>query len=326
MKWLIRLVAALLLLVGAGLVYMWSAYPAVGAADAVRIAATPEAIARGQYLFDHVAVCVDCHSTRDFTRYAGPVVGGTHGKGGEAFTREMDMPGNFYARNITPAALGDWTDGEVVRALTAGVDKEGSALFPLMPYLNYGALDREDIEAIVAYMRTLAPIANHVPARELDVPMRVIIRTLPQPASFATRPPSTDRVAYGAYLARMASCADCHTPAVQGRPTPGMDFAGGTALKTSWGTVIRPANLTPDADTGIGTWTEEQFVQKFKAFDGAPDPVLTETERMANTFMPWRDYAGMTREDLGAIYAFLRTRKPVRNRVENIGAAAVNRR
>jgi mono/diheme cytochrome c family protein len=211
MKWLIRLVVVLLVLVGAGLVYVLSAYPAVAAAEPIRIASTPERIARGKYLFDHVTVCVDCHSTRDFTRYAGPVVSGTHGKGGEAFTREMDMPGNFYARNITPAALADWTDGEIVRALTAGVNKQGDALFPLMPYLNYGALDREDIEAIVAYMRTLTPIVNHVPARQLDFPMHLIIRTMPQQASFAGRPAPTDRVAYGAYLARMASCADCHT-------------------------------------------------------------------------------------------------------------------
>ncbi len=323
MKWLIRLVVVLLVLVGAGLAYVLSAYPAVAAAEPIRIASTPERIARGKYLFDHVAVCVDCHSTRDFTRYAGPVVNGTHGKGGEAFTREMDMPGNFYARNITPAALGDWTDGELVRALTAGVNKQGDALFPLMPYLNYGALDREDIEAMVAYMRTLMPIANHVPARELDFSMHVIIRTMPRPASFAARPAPADRVAYGAYLARMASCADCHTPAVEGQPTPGMTFAGGTELKTSWGTVIRPANITPDADTGIGTWTEEQFLQKFKAFQSAPDPVLTEAERLANTFMPWREYAGMTREDLGAIYAFLRTQKPVLNRVERFSAGDV---
>ena len=326
MKWLMGLVVLLLVLVSAGLLYMWSAYPAVAAAEPIRIASTPERIERGKYLFDHVAVCVDCHSTRDFTRYAGPVVSGTHGKGGEAFTREMDMPGNFYSRNITPAALGDWTDGEILRALTVGVSKQGDALFPLMPYLNYGALDREDIEAIIVYMRTLTPIVNHVPARELDFPMYLIIRTMPQPASFAARPAPTDRVAYGAYLARMASCADCHTPAVQGQPTPGMAFAGGSELKTSWGTVIRPANITPDADTGIGTWTEEQFIQKFKAFESAPDPVLSEAERMANTFMPWREYAGMTREDLGAIYAFLRTQTPVLNRVEKFSAGGVAQR
>ncbi len=316
MKWLLGLVVFVLTLVGGGLVYLLSTYPAVPAADRVQVASTPESIARGKYLFDHVAICVDCHSARDFTHFAGPVVRGTDGKGGEAFTREMGLPGTFYARNITPAALGEWTDGEIVRALTAGVNQRGEALFPLMPYLNYGALDREDIDAIVAYMRTLTPIANHVPTRSLDFPMHLVIRTIPRPATFSPRPAPSDRVEYGAYLTRMASCADCHTPAVQGQPKPGMDFAGGTDFKTSWGTIIRPANITPDADTGIGTWTEAQFIEKFKAFETAPDPVLTESERMDNTFMPWREYAGMTRDDLGAIYAFLRTQRPVVNRVQ----------
>jgi mono/diheme cytochrome c family protein len=315
-RWVIGSVVVLLALVGAGIGYMFIAYPAVPPPDDVRVVATPERIARGAYLFDHVAICVDCHSARDFTRFAGPFVRGTDGQGGEAFTREMGMPGVIYARNITPAAIGDWSDGDIVRALTAGVSKHGESLFPLMPYLNYGGLDREDIEAIVAYMRTLAPIVNHVPARELDFPMPVIIRTLPRPAAFATRPAASDRVAYGGYLTRMASCADCHTPMVQGTPTPGMDFAGGSALRTARGGIIRPANITPDADTGIGTWTEQQFVEKFKAFETAPDPILSASEQADNTFMPWREYAGMTRDDLGAIYAYLRTRKPVINRVQ----------
>jgi mono/diheme cytochrome c family protein len=314
-RWFLRIVVVLLIIAAAGVGYLFIAYPSVPPAENVQVAITPERVARGAYLFDHVAICVACHSTRDFSRVAGPVVRGTEGKGGEAFTREMGMPGTIHARNITPAAIGDWTDGEIVRALAAGVDKHGDALFPLMPYLNYGAMDREDIEAIVAYMRTLPPIVNHVAARELDFPMPLVIRTLPRPAAFATRPPASDRVAYGGYLTRMASCADCHTPAVRGEPVPGMDFAGGTELKTARGGIIRPANLTPDADTGLGTWTEAQFIERFKAFETAPDLVLPESERRDNTFMPWRDYAGMTREDLAAIYAYLRTRTPVVNRV-----------
>lgn len=59
-----------------------------------------------------------------------------------------------------------------------------------------------------------------------------------------------------------------------------------------------------------------QSVQKFKAFDGAPDQELSEAERRENTVMPWNAYAGMSREDLSAIYRFLRSQKPVINRVE----------
>jgi len=327
LKWVLGFLVLLLAIVGVGLVYFLSTYPAVAPAEQIQIAATPERIARGKYLFDHVAICVDCHSTRDFTKHAGPIVEGTHGKGGEAFTRDvMDLPGDFYGRNITPAGIGDWTDGEILRAIAVGMNKRGDALFPLMPYPNYRQMDRGDVEAMVAYMRTLQPIPNHVPDRSLQFPMQLIIRTIPQEAAFAPMPSPTNRVAYGGYLARTASCADCHTQRDQGTPRPGMTFAGGMEFQWPWGTVVRSANITPDADTGIGTWTEEQFVQKFKAFENAPAPVLSDAELRDNTVMPWRAYAGMTREDLSAIYAFLRTQKPVVNRVELHGPRSVARR
>ena len=114
-----------------------------------------------------------------------------------------------------------------------------------------------------------------------------------------------------------AACGDCHTPMdEQGQPLPGRDYAGGFELKLPGGGVVRSANLTPDADTGIGTWTEAQFVDKFKAFEGAPLRTLTDADRRENTVMPWTGYAGMTREDLAAIYAYLRTLKPMVNRVK----------
>ena len=78
---------------------------------------------------------------------------------------------------------------------------------------------------------------------------------------------------------------------------------------------VRAANITPDADTGIGSWTEQQFVDKFKGFETPSDAVLSDTERRQNTVMPMTAYAGMTREDLAAIYTYLRTLPPVVNRV-----------
>jgi hypothetical protein len=96
-----------------------------------------------------------------------------------------------------------------------------------------------------------------------------------------------------------------------------MSFAGGQEFRLPpHGYRVRTANITPDADTGIGTWTEQQFVDKFKAFEAPDDHVLTDAGQRQNTVMPWRMYAGMTREDLAAIYAFLRSQKPVTNRVE----------
>jgi mono/diheme cytochrome c family protein len=242
-------------------------------------------------------------------------VPGSTGKGGDLYGTNLGLPGDFYARNITPAGVGDWTDGELVRAITAGVDRHGEPLFPIMPYQKYGRMAKDDVEAIVAYMRTLPAIQNTVPPHTFTFPMQFIARTIPAPAQPSPRPDPSDRVGTGRYLA--AGCSDCHTPAVQGTPIAGMDFAGGMEFPLPGGGYVRTANLTPDAVTGIGSWTEEQFVTKFKTMAEAPDQVLsTPEDRKKNTVMPWKVLGGMTREDLGAIYAFLRSLSPVVNRVE----------
>lgn len=315
LRWTARLMGVLVVVAGLGVGYLYARYPQVPPAEHVRIEATPERLARGQYLFNHAVGCLDCHSTRDWTKYGGPVVPGTAGKGGDLYGTNLGLPGDFYARNITPAGVGDWTDGELIRAITTGVDRHGEPMFPIMPYLVYGKMAREDIEAIVAYMRTLPAIPNAVPSHTFTFPMQLIVRTMPTPATFGTRPDPGDRVATGAYLA--AGCSDCHTPAEQGTPIPGKAFAGGLEFPLPGGGYVRAANLTPDAITGLGTWTEAQFVDKFKAIAEGPDQVLaTPAERRKNTVMPWKPYGGMTREDLGAIYAYLRTTPPVANRVE----------
>jgi hypothetical protein len=117
-------------------------------------------------------------------------------------------------------------------------------------------------------------------------------------------------------MTNAALCSECHTPIDdQGTPVPGMDFAGGSEIVET-GYRVRSANITPDANTGIGTWTEQQFIDKFKAFETATNTTLGDHERAQNTPMPMTMYAGMTREDLSAIFAYLRTLKPVTNRVE----------
>ena len=281
----------------------------------IHVDATPERLARGKYLFDHAAGCIDCHSTRDWTKYGGPVVPGTIGKGGDLYGTNLGLPGDFYARNITPAGVGDWTDGQLVRAITTGVDRNDEPLFPIMPYPKYGQMAKEDVEAIVAYLRTLPAIENAVPAHTFTFPMQLIVRTIPAPAKYSTRPDPNDRVRYGAYLA--AGCSDCHTPAVQGVAIAGKDFAGGMEFPLPGGGYVRTANITSDAITGIGTWTEQQFVDKFKALAELPDQVLaTPADKRKNTVMPWKVLGGMTREDLAAIYAYLRSLPPVVNRVQ----------
>ena len=117
-------------------------------------------IARGKYLALHVAACIHCHSHRDFTKYAGPVVAGTEGGGGQLFdSSELNViPGKIYSANITPdsaTGIGSWTDAEILRAITQGINKNGDTLFPLMPYANFNRMAKSDLLSIFSSIRTL---------------------------------------------------------------------------------------------------------------------------------------------------------------------------
>lgn len=318
-KILLGLVVLIIVVVGGGYAWLSVAYPKVGEAPDITVEITPERIARGEYLAWHVTGCIDCHSTRDFSRFGGPLVAGTVGKGGEKFGEEMGLPGNFYAPNITPFHLKDWSDGEIYRAITSGVSKDGHPLFPIMPYTNFGRIDKEDIYAIIAYLRTLEPIATTPPKSEAKFPMNLIMRTIPSEAAHETRPSPDDKVAYGRYMITAAGCADCHTQMDHGEPIPGMDYAGGFEFTLPGGTV-RSANITPDEATGIGSLSEDLFVQRFHAYlDSTYIPPVVAANDF-NTIMPWLLLAGMKDEDLRAIHAYLRTVKPVNNMVEHYTA------
>lgn len=324
MKLLLRLLGVVVglavLAAGAGLAYLFTTYPDVPPAESLTVPKTPERVARGKYLAEHVTGCVVCHAERDWSSYGGPVVHGSEGKGGQRFGFGLE-PFVLYAKNITPAGLGEWSDGEVIRAFTTGVSRDGTPLFPLMPYPRFAKLSREDVESIVAYLRTLPAVTNAPePARTLNFPLPLIVRTIPAAASHRPMPATSNRVAYGEYMTNAALCADCHTPIDdRGAPLPGMDFAGGMPFKPGGVGLVRSANLTPDAATGIGSWTEQQFLDKFRAYRGQPPRRLQGAEREQNSEMPWSAYAGMTDDDLSAIYAYLRTVKPVAHRVEKFG-------
>ena len=172
-------VIVIALLITGALLYLKVALPNVGRAPDITVEPTPERLARGEYLANHVTVCIDCHSKRDWSRFSGPPAEGTIGMGGDLFDQKFGFPGKYYAKNITPAGISRYTDGELFRVITTGVDKEGRALFPVMPYIYYGQMDEEDIMSIIAYIRTLKPIQNDVPESSSDFPMNLIINTIP---------------------------------------------------------------------------------------------------------------------------------------------------
>ncbi|PQJ09016.1 cytochrome C [Flavipsychrobacter stenotrophus] len=306
----------IVIVIVAGLIgYVKTALPNVGEAPVMTVDKTPEKVERGRYLANSVAACMDCHSTRDWNKYAGPLKEGTLGRGGERFDQQFGFPGVYYSRNITPAGIARYTDGELYRVITTGVNKEGKAMFTVMPYPYYGTMDPEDVKCIIAYLRTLAPITNEVAASVSDFPMSIIINVIPKKATPGKRPDTSNRIAYGAYLTNASACRECHTKEKQGQIIPELAFSGGRAFKLPTGGTVVSANITPDMATGIGNWTEEAFVNRFKTYADSSYHPQTISRGAFNSVMPWNMYCHMTRSDLGAIYTYLRSLPAKQNEV-----------
>jgi cytochrome c553 len=314
MKKILLTILILVIVVVVGVAsYVKFGMPNVGDAPDLHVVVTPERVQHGEYLANHVMLCMDCHSTRNWKKFSAPMEPGTNGKGGERFDEKMGFPGTFYSKNITPANLKNWTDGEIFRAITTGVDNLGNALFPVMPYANYGKMDKEDIYDVIAYIRSLPPIENKTSDHVVDFPMNFILNTIPAKASFTQRPPKSDTVKYGAYLVNSAACIECHTQVDKGQIIPALAYGGGRVFKMPNGEV-HSANISPDKETGLGNWTANQFVTRFKAYTN-PANVVEMGSKDINTIMPWVMFAGMDTSDLRSIYAYLLTVKPIKNQV-----------
>lgn len=317
MKKIVKVIIGIIIIIITGLIstgiYLKYYLPNVGKTSDITIETTPERIERGRYLANHVTVCIDCHSTRDWSIYAGPI-SNNMGGGGEKFGKEMGFPGTIYAPNITPFNLKSWTDGEILRAITTGVNKQGKALFPVMPYHHYGQMDAEDIYSIISYIRTLKPLEGNWPARELDFPVSVLINTMPKKAHFTPIPSRSNELAYGKYIVNAAGCVDCHSKTEKGAIIPGTEFGGGMEFKQPAG-IVRSANITPHKETGIGNLSLTDFIQRFKQYTDSTHQPQKLTPHDLNTPMPWYMYAGMNESDLKAIYTYLQSLSPIDNMV-----------
>ena len=243
-------IAALALIIAGVIFYMVWFLPDIPVKD-VKVGSDLARIDRGKYLANHVMVCMDCHSTRDWTKFSGPMIPGTEGKGGEIFDEKIGFPGHFQSPNITPFHLKDWTDAEVYRAITSGVSKDGHPLFPIMPYPAYGTLDTEDIYCVIAYIRSI-PSIDHEPSRsDPTFPMNIILHLIPGKADPKPRPPATDSLKYGEYLVRASGCIECHTPAEHGQIVKRLAFTGGREFQMPDGSLLVSSNITPDPETGL---------------------------------------------------------------------------
>ncbi|MFC3197069.1 c-type cytochrome [Parapedobacter deserti] len=300
--------------------YLSFALPSVGDAPHLEIVSTPEKIERGRYLAYHVMLCADCHSKRDFSLFAGPPHSGTEFTGGEVFDHSLGFPGRFISANITPYGIGEWTDGELFRLITTGVKRDGEPIFPVMPYHSYGKVDAADIEAVIAYLRTLKPVETDHPKSKADFPVNLIMRTMPQKAEFSAKPSEQDRLSHGKYLFTAAACGDCHTKFEKGSFVGPMG-GGGREFGFPDGSVVRSANLTPH-ETGLKHFTRDAFVQRFKVYADSTYTYTAIKRGDFQTLMPWGMYAGMTENDLASIFDYLQTLAPYDNAVQRFTPTA----
>jgi mono/diheme cytochrome c family protein len=266
-------------------------------------AADPDLIARGAYLAA-AADCADCHTDR--------------AHGGRPYTgcRALATPfGTFYSPNITPdpeTGIGRWSEAQFLRALHEGVRPDGSNYFPVFPYPSFTKITDDDVRAIKAYL--FAQPAVRQSNRAHDVAFPFSWRFLQSgwkllffsPGPFRPNPARGEAYNRGAYLVTaLAHCDDCHTPRNWFGATEPSRFLAGTSHGPDGKAV---PNITPDADTGIGNWSEQDIVTLLKDgqtpdFDfvgGAMAEIVRNTSRLDDA-------------DRHAIAVYLKALPPIRS-------------
>lgn len=278
-----------------------------------RFERTPERLARGKYLVEGVNGCFDCHSqvATDFKdlKPGEPMVWVKKGAG-----RVIIEEGEFrlVAPNITPdveTGAGAWTDDQFARAIREGIGHDGRVLFPMMPYEDFRNLSDDDLASVIVYIRSLDPVRNPLPKRQIPFPLSRLINAAPQPITKPVEVDTSDAMTRAKYYTLIGGCEGCHTPKDKGgKPLPGMRLAGGVSM---FGTVVS-ANITPDP-SGISYYDENLFMKTIRTGHVGARPL--------HAPMPWWVFRNMNDEDLKAIFAYLRTVPPVHHRVDNSEAA-----
>jgi hypothetical protein len=287
-KWLIRLFLGLvvLILIAIPLTVGWRPFvgPRARPVTTRTFERTPQRLERGRYIAAALSGCVLTFA---------------------------NLPGRVVGPNITPdpeTGAGRWSDDQLARAIREGIGHDGRALFPMMPYVHYRNMSDEDVASVVVYFRSLPPIRNALPPTEIIFPVKYLIRSVPEPVTAPVpEPDKSDRVKYGAHLVDQGGCTDCHTPQDRGQPLPGLDFAGGSVFPGPWGNVAS-ANITPDP-SGISYYDEALFLDVMHTGQVKA--------RKLSAIMPVMIYKNLTDDDMKAMFAFLRTLKPVKHRVDN---------
>lgn len=258
-------------------------FPNAPAAPDLKVAGTPEQIARGEYLVQ--LSCIGCHGAVDADGNPSgqmPLTGGWDIAAAEGF----GFIGSMVTENLTPGGkLASYSDGELFRALRHGVNREGHAL-GFMAYMPYKELSDGDTEAIIAYLRSLPPVANTVPTGDTINILGVLMTGVGMfpPSGFGaetvTAPPEGVTAEYGKYVATFGECRGCHGP----------DMTG--VAESSLGPAV------PNPRPLVGTLTQAQFFEMMRTGVRPSGTAFSEG-------MPWQNAAKMTDADLAALYLYI---------------------
>jgi mono/diheme cytochrome c family protein len=268
------------------------AVAAIGAQPAAAQADTARGdLVRGRYLVETIAGCGNCHTPQGPN---GPLPG--MALAGNAVVD--DNPAfRAVASNITPdreTGIGTWTDAQLARAIREGIRPDGALIGPPMPFQFYRGLADADLRAIIAYLRSVAPVHN---VSETSVYRISLPPAYGPPVGHVTAPAKTDRVAYGAYLAGpMGHCLDCHTPlGERGRDMSRLG-QGGQEFKGPWGVSVA-ADITHH---GLGNWRDAEIERAIRTG-------VSKDGRKLNPPMGFAYYKAIAPDDMAALIAYLRT-------------------
>ena len=256
------------------------------------------AVQRGDYLMNTIMTCANCHSPK------GPPAA-TAGKAYSGGLRFDEPPFDVTASNITPdkeTGIGNWTDDQIKTLILTGKNIHGIQAAEIMPTAYYPILTPRDLNAIVAYMRSLPPVKNKVPdpIYKIALPHQVF----PGAEKAYSEADLNDKLKRGFYLVTIGHCLECHTPfAASGTPDLKNSLGkGGREFPGPWG-VSKSRNITSHKEKGIGAWTDAEIktaIAQGKSRDGSP----------LKGPMGYEYYAKMTDADLDAVIAYVRTLPP----------------
>jgi mono/diheme cytochrome c family protein len=256
--------------------------------------AQSDLVKRGDYLVNGLLTCGNCHTPK------GPpaAVAGKDFSGGLSWD---EPPFKVTAPNITTdkeTGIGNYTDEQLKTVLRKGIKANGIPVAMIMPSGFYEIMTDGDLNAVVAYLRTLKPVANKVPD-----PIYKMAQGHPIPPGGDkkfTEADMSDKTKKGFYLATIAHCMECHTPlGPHGRDFAGKLGAGGFEFPGPWGVSVS-RNITSSKEKGIGAWTDAEVKRAITQGIRKDDSKLKPP-------MGFHYYSTVSADDLDAIVAWLRT-------------------